>query len=104
LSDTGDLFRFDDANDKATQTTDVFWPVSGANTASIFIEVPIQDVHKDKTRDPRFGLCQSGKMRKRLLLTINLRRSYRLCIPHPIQLSRTAHFNADAEKLSNATH
>jgi len=44
LSDTGDLFRFDDTNDKATQTADVFRAVSGTNAASIFIEVPIQDV------------------------------------------------------------
>jgi hypothetical protein len=33
-------------------------------------------LHKGRMREPKFEICQSGRIRKRLLLMINLRRSY----------------------------
>lgn len=44
MCDAGYFFGFDDPNSESTQACDIFWAVSGADSAPIFIIVPIQDV------------------------------------------------------------
>src|SRR6184192_2820660 len=53
---------------------------------------------------PPIERCQSGRIRKRLLLTTSFKRAYCWRKLQPIQRSRAAHFSAEAEKLNSATH
>lgn len=65
---------------------------------------PIRRSVSDRTREPIFGRCQSGRIKKRLLLAISLSRPYCERKSQPIQRSRTPHFSAAADMLSSATH
>ena len=44
MSDTADLFGFDDTDGKAAEPGDIFRAVAGADATSVFIVVPINDV------------------------------------------------------------
>ena len=38
------IFGFDDADAESPQSGHIFWPVTGAKAASVFVIVPIDDV------------------------------------------------------------
>ena len=41
---TANVFGFDDANGESPEAGDIFWPITGAYAAAVFIIVPIDNV------------------------------------------------------------
>ncbi len=44
LDNATDPFGFDEADGKTSESRDVFWSIARADTATVFIEVPIKDI------------------------------------------------------------
>ena len=44
LCDTAYAFGFDDANSESPQSSDVFWAVTSAYAAAVFVIVPIDNI------------------------------------------------------------
>ena len=44
LRDTAHALGFDDPDGKAAESGDIFWAVAGAYSASVFIEIPVEDI------------------------------------------------------------
>ena len=44
LCNASDFFGFDEADGKASESRDIFRAIAGANAATVFVEVPIDDV------------------------------------------------------------